>query len=128
PGAGAHTPSYTPGTNTVRDNVTHLVWQRGFAASTQTYAQALSYCANLGPLDSLAGWRLPSRIEVVSLLQLQASTPYIDTANFNGTPAAGFWSSSLDPANAANAWMIDFNSMDAASFAQSTTENVRCVR
>jgi hypothetical protein len=128
PGSGAHTPSYTPSTNTVRDNVTHLVWQRGFAASKQTYAQAISYCNGLAALDGMAGWRLPSRIEVVSLLQILAATPYIDTAAFPSTPADVFWTSSLDPPNGANAWVIDFNSLDAASFGQTGTENVRCVR
>jgi len=129
PGSGTHTPSYTISTNTVRDNVTHLVWQRGFTA-TQTYAQAQNDCATLGALDGLAGWRLPSRIELVSLLKLQAATPYIDATAFNGTPVADFWSSTVDPANPSNAWVIDFGSMDAASFAQTTSNgiDVRCVR
>lgn len=129
PGSGTNTPSYTSGTNTVVDNVTKLVWQRGTSPSMLSWAAALNYCSSLGTLDGMTGWRLPSRIELVSLLEvLLANTPYIDTAAFPGTPSAGFWSSSLDPAIGANAWMIGFDSGDVASFAQTQTENVRCVR
>ena len=128
PGSGTHTPSYTASANTVVDNVTHLVWQRGVAPSTMTYAQALNYCATLAPLDTLSGWRLPARIELMSLIEIQASTPYIDTANFPGTPAGLFWTSTVNPTGTATTWMLGFDSADLSDFPQTQTLNVRCLR
>jgi hypothetical protein len=49
------------------DNVTGLVWQRGVTAAKMSLADAVVHCSDL----LLAGhhdWRLPSRIELISLM------------------------------------------------------------
>jgi len=80
-GAGLPNPSsYTvDATNdTVTDDVTGLMWQRGVDDSEFLEIEAIDYCGNLlhGGHDD---WRLPSRIELVSLVDFTRVEPAIDT-------------------------------------------------
>jgi hypothetical protein len=116
----------TPGV--VVDKVTGLMWQRDVPASSYTWADAKSYCAGL----SLAGhldWRLPTSIELVSLVDFTRSSPAIDVTAFPNTPSAYFRSSSPVAGDADFAWVVDFydgrsSSNDGVDYAY----RVRCVR
>src|SRR6185312_11729216 len=87
--------SYTDnGDGTVTDNVTKLVWQKA-VTSSQAFAwcDAINYCATL----TLAGrtWRLPTRIELLSLVDFTRGNPAIDTTAFPGLPGGKYhWTSS----------------------------------
>ncbi len=113
---------------TVTDNVTGLVWEAaGGREGLATWEQAKAYCASL----SLAGraWRLPSRIELVSLVDFTNTTgPLIDTAAFPGTPGHPFWASSAYAHGKASGWYVDFGTghvgPDTASLGGA---GVRCV-
>ena len=90
-----HPASYTDrGDGTVRDNVTGLMWQKVVTASQAfTWDAAKAYCAGL----SLAGraWRLPTRIELLSIVDFTRTSPALDVAAFPGTPGGKFhWTSS----------------------------------
>jgi hypothetical protein len=130
---------------TVTDNVTGLMWESpapdggvvavgtwGPASDSQT---AQHYCATL----ALAGhndWRLPSSIELVSLLDPTApSGPLINTTYFPNTGKQGFWSATIT--NSINSpagprlWWVDFtNGNVLAEVGSSSTilMPVRCVR
>jgi hypothetical protein len=81
------------------DLVTGLVWQRAGSAVSSgpngdpVYAldQAVTYCAGLA-LGGFSDWRVPSRIELVSLLDVTASGG--EDAAFSG-PQGSYLSSSL---------------------------------
>jgi formylglycine-generating enzyme required for sulfatase activity len=129
PNTGLPNPaSYTDlGDGTVLDNVTGLVWQRDVPSGDYTWQEAMDYCASL----SLRGcaWRLPTRIELVSLVDFTKADPgpTIDTTAFPNTPGDWFWSSSLWDGPAPAAWYVYFAYgytyyADAAS-----TGAVRCV-
>ena len=79
-------PSYDTSTaGVVVDRVTHLMWQRQVPADAHDWDQAGAYCACL----QLAGhddWRLPTRIELVSLVDYTRSFPAIDAQAFPDTP------------------------------------------
>jgi hypothetical protein len=115
----------------VYDNVTGLTWQR--ALDTATYAdggtwdQAVEYCASL-ELDD-AGWRLPARIELISLLNV-TEDPAIDPTNFPGTPADEFWTSSSLASDSSLAWYVDFGFSTNLIWPDSkaNTHFIRCVR
>jgi hypothetical protein len=69
-------PTYTATADTMTDSVTGLTWQRNPDSAVKTQAEAVSYCADL----SLAGhedWRLPSRLEFVSLFDVGRSPPAV---------------------------------------------------
>src|SRR5690606_8866891 len=60
----------------VIDNVTGLMWQRE-PSQSQPYEDAASYCAELA-VGGFCDWRLPTRIELVSLVDSERSLPAID--------------------------------------------------
>ena len=113
----------------VFDNVTGLTWQENVAAAKLNWNDALSYCATLALAGG--GWRLPSRIELLSLVDYTQLPATIDPVTFPSTPTdAWFWSGSLYAVSAAYAWNVDFGFVAAPS-QFSTLDKlgyVRCVR
>jgi hypothetical protein len=120
----------------VIDTVTGLWWQQPIdltntqnknCASGCTQAQAIAYCANL----TLAGhcdWRLPTRIELVSIVDYTKSSGTINGTAFPNTPSASFWTSSPYAPSAGNAWHIHFNDGSVDTTSVGSTDRVRCVR
>ncbi|MFD7770422.1 DUF1566 domain-containing protein [Streptomyces sp. NPDC059787] len=127
---GVHAASYTDlGDGTVRDDVTCLVWQRTPAPDTYTFSEARSYCAGLDLGGR--GWHVPSRIELMSLVDTTRSGPAIDTSAFPGTPPTFFWTSSAwaVPKTPLRAWIINFyEGLSSNAAYQSGSSAVRCVR
>ena len=76
------------GDGTVQDKVTGLLWQKAIDATTQklVWQDAKSYCAAL----PLAGhtWRLPTRIELLSIVDFTRVGPAIDSKAFPGVPGS----------------------------------------
>jgi hypothetical protein len=123
--------SYTVMSGYVIDNVTKLWWQQPIdmptstCASGCTQAQATAYCASL----SLAGhtdWRLPTRIELVSIVDYTVWDPAINAAAFPGTPIAYFWTASPYVPIGVPSWCVNFQ--DGTTDYCFTTSRVRCVR
>jgi cysteine-rich repeat protein len=116
------------GNGTVKDNVTGLVWQKALDASSYTWQNAKTYCDNL-VLAGCSDWRLPSRMELLSIVDRTKVNPAIDTSKFPGTPGYYFWSSSPVAGNASVAWGVLFNGGSAYYGNDvSNTYRVRCVR
>jgi Protein of unknown function (DUF1566) len=85
----------------VFDGVTHLRWQTGYASNIGSFDSAMSYCAStFGP-----GWRVPTRIELVSIIDYTQQSPAIDptfVVNDAGALIGGrFWTAS-------GTWAVDF--------------------
>jgi hypothetical protein len=140
-----YAPSYdssTPGI--VADQVTGLIWQRDLPATytgctgrytdgqgqvgdTCTWAEAKSYCDGI-TLAGQSDWRLPTKIELESIVDVTKAGPAIDTAIFPGTPIAYFWSASPYVASSGYAWIVYFGNGGSVSYGTSTTNRVRCVR
>jgi hypothetical protein len=112
---------------TVTDNVTGLVWEQPISAISLAQAGAISYCTGMG-----TGWRLPTVLELASLVDLTVAFPgpAINQVSFPGTPSALFWTSSPlaggSPPN--NAWYVDFSRGFANTSDTSRAFPVRCVR
>jgi hypothetical protein len=112
----------------VVDRITHLAWQRQVDAATHTWSGAKQYCAclNLGGHDD---WRLPSRIELVSIVDFTRNTPSIDSTAFPDTPLEWFWTSTPLAENPDEAWYIYFdNGFSKFILAEEHEYRVRCVR
>lgn len=111
------------GDNTVLDEVTHLRWQQTFASGL-TWFQAKTHCQQL----ELAGieWRLPTTVELKTLVDYGASSPAINSTAFPDTPSDWFWASEAH--NATNAsWVIYFLDGFVEYTAQTNEYSVRCV-
>ncbi|MGD0677088.1 MAG: DUF1566 domain-containing protein [Polyangiaceae bacterium] len=112
----------------VADKVTGLEWQMTVDSNTHDWSDAMSYCSSV----TLAGggWRLPTRIELVSILDYTAISPAIDTNAFPGTPPGGYWSSSQFAGLGSSAWVVSFGFGTSLVFNDlvSSKYDVRCVR
>ncbi len=110
---------------TVRDEKTSLTWQRQ-ATAKRAWNDAADYCAGL----TLAGggWRVPTKDELMSLVDISAGEPTINHAAFPGTPADWFWTSTAYDLFPGNAWAILFSEGDSNVNDVVDVEYIRCVR
>jgi hypothetical protein len=140
---GAPNPmSYTDNLDgTVSDLVTHLMWQQRVPSTggasddgNLTWAEADATCGSL-VLASHTDWRLPTQIELVSLVdysnfgegQGHAHAP-VDESVFPDTPADAFWSSTRHAGSAAEAWTVYMDVGFTYAYDVTTVGKVRCVR
>ena len=116
--------SYTTNGGTVTDNVTGLIWQGTVDPGSYAPAQAATHCANLG-----GAWRLPTRVELVSLVDFTIASPgpTINQTYFPNTPGAAFCTSSAYGASG-GAWFVAFDSGIAGADVVPSAYKVRCVR
>jgi hypothetical protein len=119
-------------TGIVRDTVTHLEWQTSIDGVTRTFNEAVMYCATLP--DKNGGWRLPSRMELFSILDY-TQYPGITAASFGPLPPGDggserYWSSSLKAGDITAAWTVEFGSSVDLVLPVKLNELwfVRCVR
>ena len=111
----------------VVDMVTKLMWRREVDGNSYDWAGAKAYCDGL----THAGhddWRLPTRIELVSLVDFTKADPAIDTGAFPNTPSDGFWTSSAWAGYGPTVWCVSFNVGHVDFDDVASTHWVRCVR
>jgi hypothetical protein len=116
------------GNDTLIDNVTGLLWQKAADVDSRTWGEAVSYCNGLNLGGHSSGWRLPALVELDSIMDLSVTS---DAAAINpiftGTEAAAYWTSTEDPENSGNAWIMDFGTTEDGTFSKTGTGYVRCV-
>lgn len=126
--------SFTDNLNdTLTDDVTGLVWQKTADDIARTWDDAVGYCnslnsMNFGGHDS--GWRLPALVELDTIMDLSVDTDTGAAAInpiFTGTAAAGYWTSTEDPDDSGQAWILDYGSTEDDIVAKSATHYVRCM-
>ncbi len=124
------------GDGTVTDHGTGLVWQQQLPSNpcpadgtgVCSWGDARSYCAGLNLGGLTGGWRLPSYVELLALIDFSGVSPAIDGRLFPGTPAARFWTSTPYQGGGSDAWSVDFTNGVVSEIAVSgNTLNVRCV-
>jgi hypothetical protein len=112
-------PTFTPGGTsampTVTDSVTGLTWTQnpagmGDAVTPMTWSDAGTYCQGLG-----TGWRLPTRIELLSIVDYTQFEPAIDHTAFPQVQSNYFWTSTPEEGQVGSiasppalAWAVDF--------------------
>jgi Protein of unknown function (DUF1566) len=109
------------------DGVTGLMWQRSAFTDGATFEEAKRECDQL-TLAGFAGWRLPSRIELLSIVDLSRTQPSINLAAFRKTPSDWFWTSSVASDNPAAAWYVYFYFGYPKTDDKTNRFAVRCVR
>ncbi|HRI64773.1 MAG TPA: DUF1566 domain-containing protein [Polyangium sp.] len=117
----------------VLDKVTKLMWQREISPSGTNWIQAKTYCNDL-ELGGYDDWRLPTRIELVSIVDFtnEYGDPAINATAFTNTPIDWFWSSSPWPGSSSKVFVVNF--LDGVTSSNFNTTNpandcrVRCVR
>lgn len=116
---------------TVFDKVTELTWQRVLSQKVNR-REAVDYCATL-QLAGPAHWRVPTRIELLSIVDIGRFNPAINSESFGDTPSERFWTSTPTPlaGTCESYYYVDFASGAADLFLPGVTDpmmRVRCVR
>ncbi len=97
------------GVVTVIDSTTGLEWTAKPLAGEFNHQAAIDACAAL----DFAGhkdWRLPTRQELCSIVDLSRIEPAIDIAAFPDFPKRGwFWTSDLYAGSSGSAWFVYFD-------------------
>jgi hypothetical protein len=114
------------GDGTVRDNRDGAVWQQAVPAGFYTQAGAIAYCASLA-LDG-GGWRLPTKDELLSIVDTTRVNPSIDPTYFPATPSDFFWSSSSVAGSPSLGWYVSFDGGAANDLVATESAHARCVR
>ena len=116
----------------VKDTITGLMWQRTVSTTKGTFDAAGTYCGNL-TLAGFSDWRVPTRIELVSIIDYTVAPPAaaIDGTAFPSTPPDRHWTASTNWANANYAFQCQFQSGAVYTWAKDGNLGapyVRCVR
>ena len=115
---------------TISDINAVLMWQQGDAQNDDrfyTLGEAKSYCASL-KLAGQKDWRLPSKRELLSIVNKGRTFPAIDTRLFPACRPALYWSDNTLSNDSDEAWPVHFGNGTVDSFPESDAMYVRCVR
>jgi hypothetical protein len=117
-----------PGALVVTDSITKLSWQQSAENGPYTREEAEKYCSTLELKGG--GFRLPSRIELLSLVDLTQTSPALDPKAFPDSPTGRYWSSSRYALDAELGWVVDFDFNTSLLQIQPAGDEylVRCVR
>ncbi|HVV49218.1 MAG TPA: DUF1566 domain-containing protein [Polyangia bacterium] len=115
------------GDGTVTDSITGLMWQQAVSAMNYPLSSAVSYCTSL-TLGNHSDWRVPSLVELLSIVDFDSSSPAINTIAFPSTPPAdSFLSSTLVGGSATQVGSVFFGNGTTTTL-EGTLGDVRCVR
>jgi hypothetical protein len=118
-------PLYTPAGDEIVDEVTGLVWRAALVPGDFTVDQAASECAKLGP------WRVPKRIELVTLLDFGRTSPPFIREVFNVQNVKVWTSSEVRPFTGGAAqpyWTVSFDTGVVAPQPGNLVAKVLCVK
>jgi hypothetical protein len=118
-------PSYAfEGEGTIADNNTLLLWQQQDDGVARTWDDAVNYCADLS-LGGHTEWRLPSKRELLSIVDYGRFNPAADPLFFTNTIASNYWSSSLAFSSAE---VVNFGRGESFPLSKTSKGYVRCVQ
>ncbi|XXX82255.1 DUF1566 domain-containing protein [Sorangium sp. So ce134] len=100
-------PSYSEGDGTVTDSVTGLTWEKVTEDGMFTLEGAEEHCETLSAdrVGGIAEWRLPTRRELVSILDFGHTTAFPDIF-FTTTQESFYWSATRVAADDTFAWGV----------------------
>jgi hypothetical protein len=133
PGTPNQTAYTDNGDGTISDVVTGLLWEKtpkgdaGIFPNVSSVAQAAAYCASL-QLGGHSDWRLPSLIELVSIVDYAGFAPAADPTFFPSTPVPAYFVASTPVAGSPSAvWIMSTQDGSTTTLAPAPYK-VRCVR
>ena len=104
------------GGEAVRDNNTGLVWERtpdatlrGWGGATPEAFGAALHCIDR-TVGGTRGWRLPSVVELMSLIDPALPAPFVPASAFTGVQSGTYWSATTVGLDGPGfAWIVGFN-------------------
>ena len=114
------------GDGTVTDLNTLLMWQQADNGSTREWQTACDYCEYLN-LAGYSDWRIPTRRELISIVDVGKVYPAINTDYFPDCQTSTvYWSG--DAIGTSMAWIVNFQAGRVLSVSMSHDVSVKCVR
>jgi hypothetical protein len=105
---GDNQPDDAPIWDAVVDTTTGLIWQTA-ESKAMTWKKALAFPKTL-TVCGFTDWRLPTRMELLSLVDLTKYSPAIDTSYFQNCQSDWYWSSDpLASSPGGYAWYVYFS-------------------
>jgi len=112
----------------VKDNSTGLVWEQNPTATLSDWTSARGYCINKS-VGGMRGWRLPSVVELASLIDPTLLAPYVPAPLFAGVQSNPYWTATGSETNTnANKWSVNFADGQAGTSSKTSSLLVWCVR
>jgi hypothetical protein len=103
------------------------MWTRETIATDKTWSEAKAAAATV-TLGGFTDWRLPTRKELLTLVDDTRYNPAIDTTLFQCDPNR-YWSSTVDAESPSDyAWYVDFDDGNCGLNDQGGQGRVRAVR
>ncbi|NDY57732.1 DUF1566 domain-containing protein [Desulfovibrio sulfodismutans] len=124
-----HSPlSYTNnGDGTVTDRVTGLIWQQVDDGTQRTWGQSVTYCQDL-ELGGQTDWRLPSRWELLSIVDAGRFNPALNPAFSCTDNTNSYWANTDYLGYLFYGWYVFAYYGDSGGASKGGEQNVRCVR
>jgi hypothetical protein len=120
--------SYTIiGDGTALDLNTNLMWQREDDGIMRTWIEADTHCSGIN-LGGYTDWRLPSKRELIGIVNYGQMYPAIDRSAFPSTKNTHYWTVSKMPCSDGDPWSVDFAAGYCNILSPSTRAFTRCVR
>jgi hypothetical protein len=114
------------GDGTITDSVTGLMWEKTGPTTWMMYPAAVTYCGTMATTGGHRDWRLPSTIELMSIVDYGRSDPSINPI-FIGTTSTYYWSSTLYVGTSL-VWSVNFYDGAVKGIDMTSLVGVRCVR
>lgn len=111
--------------DTVTDTTTGLVWQKAAPPGGFTFPQATQYCASLSPAGA---WRLPTIIELVSLLDFTSQVPAAHMSSVFSQSSNTFWSATPYFPTTGTYWTLEILYGTSSNANPTGSLAVRCVQ
>jgi hypothetical protein len=115
-----------PAAGTVYDTRTKLTWQQAAPDASYTQSAADSYCRSL--MLAGGGWRLPTRAELLTIVDPTKAWPALDGTAFPATPPELWTSSPALSAPPDYVWYVEFSAGTTSVSFTNVSKGVRCVR
>ena len=109
---------YSSDATTVFDHISGLRWQQAMDGGLD-WPSANAYCAGQG-----GGWRLPTVVELRTIIDRSGISPCIDAA-FSKPASKDFWTGSV---SGGSAWTVDFYAGRSVGMTQNNKLAARCVK
>ena len=120
--------SLVDGENIWHDPSTNITWQDNNESQTKLlkHDDAVKFCEKL-TLNGFNNWRLPSRSELVGLIDYSVYNP-ATTKPLKFIASRAYWTGTLDMIKSNKAWVVSFYDGKTKSYYKLNPRNVRCVR
>ena len=106
-----------------------MVWER-IANDTVSWTDASGYCDGLVSAVGIGTWGLPSRRELLSIVDFGHAYPAIDASIFTGTLSSNYWTGTPLASDLTSRWGVNFGDGGSYSYGLSISDDtayVRCV-